>query len=1202
MQSKSQKQQLEPANSSKITSFPAIKIPITVVNEEDGFIGRSNEVRRFSNDMAIYEKGAYLVTGYRGVGKTCFVKEALAKTRAKLAEQNEHLEVVSFSLGIGGIDIRDLLWDLNALLNDERLEILLRSIQAEQSEKAEKFSVRANFFEVLKGKGQQSEKVKTSKNEATIRQIETALIKCINEWNDCSASLLCKIKDTRSKSRKTKFIFVFDEMDKMSSFRTKDKTKPSGNDAMNQLLGSMKRIFSETNALFVFIAGRDILDTYHSEVGNTNALYEHIFKKIYYLPSLLRDTSLGKEVRLSRMLEQYVYFRITGRYSAVKDQSPLKELFRVFSEHLVDDDGTKAENAILVLRNFCNFLTFHTWGNFNKIIKLFSNFLRVREFDEDLEVPDAHGFLSLESYPNMEGKLAELPKSKCNNQQYYLLFDLKAMHRIMLASNLYTLFYQGIGRQLTKADDKLVVSSFILFHHILKLHDVGFSRKHIEIASEAISKSNVPHLTAVGEAIVNVVLYPFIRVSFGGIQQFRFFHHFQQELVYLSSLDEMEMATFNFSKEGYAGVRSYYQNLFQVYCEDFGHQEDHQGVMTKAKIQEIIGDFSLWNKHLDEAFICYGGANTSLYHIYGKETAQSYQYPNLQYLIEVQLKQGYLEELRGDYPAAENFYLQLEDLVSKFIENVDPFKRQEIIQNKNKFHMLRNCFLARIYLNVKRASSNPVEESAIALKVKNVLFLNSPYLQYKLGNANFYSLHLDAALKQFVKAYNMSDSSQYLRACAGIRICQTIIILRLNRANSIDDVVELLMTESQPIQVSDKLNNKMLASYSLTEILRLLLHQSQSLSNIGLHTQSAHALLCYTTVLVLLIESIPWGNDAANDDKLKEMAVKIEALADALNPLMADENMKSYQGAFSMFRSSFYREYVCAKDAPMTFSRNIAYSHTGMEAVQLLEKQAYVSWQVSPLGETFMQFKFWIVRAKQIVEKCVSNIEQAKVLPQGAWAYAMSLWCSGRNLSKQVINQQNMTYGHRRTALSAIYYLSKSISYLKIISDNDRHLILPSVSQISYNIWELLYHLVRIKLTVLKSRQQRRKAQQKQKENEQPPDLYTQAVSLVERAFKTADVGAFSISFLNLDYAYQITSHYLEEAVLLVKPAADVRNEILRNKHYIDDDFEDPTFGMFWMYLCAFKAGAKLHQDTMDCKMTALRSLSQENEVEGKKQ
>lgn len=1202
---------------SPIRSFETIYIPISVTDEKTDFIGRTKELKRFVADLCEYEKGAFLVTGYRGVGKTRFVEHTLDLVKAK-AKKNKDVEVLRVSLGNGSIHIYDLLVDMVLLLNDKNLSEIAEKPSETKSTKEKgndsKSSFAASLLKILDIKADFNSFSKTTfehtKKEDSVRQIETKLIDFIKSYNK-------------------KLIFVFDELDKVSSFISTEESNPNQSESKNvidQLLGSMKRLFSEAKAPFVFIAGRDILDAYHSEVGNTDALYEHLFKQIYYVPSLMRDTSCGDEVRLSRMIEEYVYYRITGdnRFSYSKssqtksDKSPFCEIYNDYKNTLSKSDlhdpkiEEQLQNAILALRNFTKFLTFHTWGNFNKLIRLFSTFLEVRDFKEENSEARGNEEESKEedSTRAVFSRFKDCGNSKRKTQEnqnaqfeYYLKFDLKAMHRIMLASNLYILFYQGVGRQLASSDDRLAVSAFILYHHILKLHRSGFSRKHVVRLSDAISRTAVPRLTSVADSIINVVLRPFIRKSFGGFFQYRFYHHFQQELMYISDLAEIDMATFNFSLEAYSEVNTYYNQLFQLYRHELGHSEGLQSLNTKAKLQEIMGDISIWNKRAEESYVYYGGANNSLSKSTLPTKTNSGNISNLQYAIQVQTKLGYLEELRGDYPSAESFYLELESLARSFIESSDEELKSDIKNNPDKFHMLRNCFLARIFLNSKRSKIGSLKKAIIPKLVRNTLFSNSALLHYKLGIANFVRLDLNEALRNFTSAYTYESSSAYTKVVSIVKICQIVVMLRFQKIKTSKDVINIF-DSSKDINLANSISQlakkaksqnksltntdfKTIKDASIPTILTVLLQQAKQLEKSGLHTQAAHVLLSYLAICKLFLASIPF-RDLKNKDELINLAQRVNRLASESYEMMRNVNLSSYQNAFSFFRASFYNEYTEVKGKSSNF--NALFS---CERIEDIGTEYHNAWQQSSLEETFMMMRFWLERVQQSLKENIKNVEQKKVLPQGCWSYAISLFISGRNMVDSIIKndvpESDVSVEEQK---KPIYYLVKSLSYLRVISDNDRLITFPTACQISYCIWELLFHLVDKKIQQTK---QLLKNIGNIKEAESIDNQflsYEDAVTAVEKELMPKNVGEFSTRFLNLDFIYEFTLQHFDEIIRFVQPDSDSSREILKNKYYINDDFEDPTFSMFWMYLYSYSAGAKLHKKTMVTSMKSIQESS----------
>lgn len=1254
-------------------------IPIKINNHEDGkdsFIGRKNQLARFEEDLASYNRGAFLVTGYRGVGKTRFVSEALSNMKRKSIKSfiDEDIVQVNMSLGNGSICVLDLLVDMVLHLADKKLGMILGSTyRATRSVTEFTRKIRESSMTipdnllgyVQKTQDEKGQTVTSHKNEDSVRQVETKLIEYINlvskqQWRNPFKYFSIFKRHTRALwkapvRRKRKLIFVFDELDKVSAFYGVGNTDDGGNDSkdiVNKLLGSMKRLFSESDALFIFIAGRDILDTYHSEVGHTNALYEHLFKEIYYIPSLLSDRSAGQNSRLSRMIEEYVYYRITGESFIAKafedskeyqqSKSPLYKMEDKMECFGVDkkDKSRCRQNGILLLRNFSNFLTFHTWGNFNKLIRLFSTFLVVKTEDEIFsEMDDRHVVL-------LNPDVGKSPKDKV---RYYLRFDLKAMHRIMLASNLYTLFYQGVGRQLISSDDKLTISSFLLYHHILKYHRIGFSRKHVERASEAISRTRVPRLASVGDSIVNVVLKPFIRETQGGFFLYRFYHHFQQEIIYVSNLAEIDMATYNFSNEAHSEVNNYFKELHRKYRRELKHSEVESGLVTEAKLQEIMGDISVWNERSEDAFIYYGGANSSLSESKKKNVElANFSFANLQYEIQVLVKQGYLEEVRGDYPSAENFYLQLESLVTNFLKD-DAGKKitSDIEKNRNLFQTLKNSFLARIFLNVKRTSKSGVSIRDLPFSDVNKLYNNSPFLDYMLGVANFYSLELDSSLLRMVTVLIKEEQSKsYESSMAKIRVCQILVMKSLENVNFESDSIESFLQyfkvkqadvykfeskygvspspkdievidfeyyfEKLKIKTSDFLDEKnnikkgkdkkfqkelehfakKISGLSVLSLLDLIRSEVNHLWKRGFYNQAANAIFTHLTIAKLFSKSIPLKmiSKLENEEKKRIVYIteQIERKISLTFDLMGKLNERLYQKAYSIFKSSFWSEYYESKHRDTDLNSVKIFN---CKSVDELRKRYHMDWLYSPLGECFMVMRYWIERVNQniYIECGVENDEpnntvQKYALPQSSWVYAMSLYGSGRNIVKKVIAKNDCEIDNEFK--EALCYLVESFSYLRNISDNNRLMTFPSLGFISYCIWELLYHGVKITIA--------NKLTEGLADNGLPSsldkgELYFNAVADVEKKLKPNQVGGFSTRFINLDFVYTTTRQYFEDIVNFCENKNFAIRDILKTKYFINDDFEDPMFSNFWTYIYSFKAGASMHNEVMKDAMNKIR-------------
>ncbi|NKC02087.1 MAG: hypothetical protein GKR90_26810 [Pseudomonadales bacterium] len=142
-------------------------------------------------------------------------------------------------------------------------------------------------------------------------------------------------------------VFLVDEIDKIGIFEdhSNGQNNPSNGEAdaivdrsetrhrkelVDNLLSGLKNLITTSHATFLFIGGRDSIDGYHSESGYKSALYEGLFDQIFYVPTLITDSSDGKGVSLGSMIESYLVTLIAGKewisnhggYATIDDLQP----------------------------------------------------------------------------------------------------------------------------------------------------------------------------------------------------------------------------------------------------------------------------------------------------------------------------------------------------------------------------------------------------------------------------------------------------------------------------------------------------------------------------------------------------------------------------------------------------------------------------------------------------------------------------------------------------------------------------------------------------------------------------------------------------------------------------------------------------------------------------------------------------------------
>lgn len=146
---------------------------------------------------------------------------------------------------------------------------------------------------------------------ASPKEIEFELISILKEYNSFT-------------NYKRKFIFIFDELDKVEPTIGKtyyyDDTKALEQydlslSQLNELrerkrvivniLASLKYFITEAKARFIFIAGREMFDAALADIADRQSSISSIFSQIIYVDSFLKDQLKGGSLGLTDLIEEY---------------------------------------------------------------------------------------------------------------------------------------------------------------------------------------------------------------------------------------------------------------------------------------------------------------------------------------------------------------------------------------------------------------------------------------------------------------------------------------------------------------------------------------------------------------------------------------------------------------------------------------------------------------------------------------------------------------------------------------------------------------------------------------------------------------------------------------------------------------------------------------------------------------------------------
>lgn len=601
-------------------------------------------------------------------------------------------------------------------------------------------------------------------------------------------------------------IFIFDELDKIAHRPVNDNTNVAeshsiGRDMhqrknkVDDLLGTLKNFITHGNARFFFIAGREMLDSYQAERGSTSSLYESLFSRVFEVPSLLTDRSDHNQMRMHSLMEVYLCRKLMDPDVAIhlwmkhKNISPwtresrsdkpkdnlneesyrklmyspfcLRTYFHYLTEirDAENPDNHEAERIVLGLRNFIQFLTLHSWGNPKRMMSLFDHFTK-----------------DISSVDWRKKEYLKNTRKAVSNFTLALQFSLVDQQRIMLASNLYTHLYHDLGRQLTSSGDKLAVSTMAAFQYILKFHRHPFSRYHLERMSENISVYHAPELNTMIDTLLSKVLHQHIRRIRNSNYRYRFGGDFEQELRYISRVNDIESAAFNFSLDASAPIKAHYMDQLNAMSGE-NSRSQRDGVVA-YELCMIIGDLYAQEQSHDVAFTYYQRAAD----VFGKcPDERQIESPHL--YVEALLRLGEIYEQCQRYDKAAGVYLKAISVVKKLGEDKDSESYTSFGSGDSKWDIFRQPFWAYWYLQLKRSPVSVRDKLPAKIAYPFVNNYNDAVNHYRSGQLSFfYGCHY-TAVKSFVFAIIKSgicraktEKTTYLGAYAYLHLGENIFV------------------------------------------------------------------------------------------------------------------------------------------------------------------------------------------------------------------------------------------------------------------------------------------------------------------------------------------------------------------------------------------------------------------------------------------
>jgi hypothetical protein len=603
---------------------------------------------------------------------------------------------------------------------------------------------------------------------------------------------------------------------------------------------------------------------------------------------------------------------------------------------------------------------------------------------------------------------------------------------------------------------------------------------------------------------------------------------------------------------------------------------------------------------------------------HGANLLEDNRFAYSQVYIESMLKLGLTFEINHNYSQAKNIYLQAELESKKIFEQKKQSIEGKVSVLDAKFDYLTQGYWARLYLNIKRSPSayscqhnnvlpshvndmyngcNDVKHYKLAIyyffinqfedakeHLDNIIFEHSDQLDdstiterksYLLGRVYLYSGLVDIIL--MFRQYEQQDMS-----VAGSRFLDIIDSCSvLSKTQTDNETISSL--RDKIIHPDNEIpDNQVLLNAIYKFLLSTLIFQSS-----GLHTNSIYSHVAIVLSWGLFLEALPsrFYEDefgAVIKQRIQNAEKVFEYIENICEKSYAD-SIKTHQKSFADMINEHYEFEI--KPLGVTLSEEVnpinnlkAYlndPNTNTNKTNSINNNnddvmKRIYWQRSLQGQYLTEMYLWQRRAYENVFRDNSSIKDINIndFPQyGIRSFSLALVLTAKNKliklkqekRKDCINISECL----DLAVESIFYYHHASQYLSRSSGNEQEVTFPPISHVYFNMWEVLLEIY----TILKQHSDKKSNRDIHNELYQHSQKHPVGI-------KSLDV---PYSMYNLDSVKKMAELYLSRTAIATDSYSKIHQDVLSEKHYLHDDYDDPMFIFDVFYFKAFSVPAKWH-------------------------
>lgn len=591
----------------------------------------------------------------------------------------------------------------------------------------------------------------------------------------------------QASSERLEFVYVFDELDKVDAyigssniymdldgFEKQPKDQHLGNllrerkRAVMNVIAGLKNFFTTANARFIFIAGREMFDASLADISDKQSPLSSIFTYTFNIESLLKEErgnifSTQYNSSLTVAIEEFVKFQLFTDDERVKFLAAIAQnngdpgdylngsLFNYLCYHYKEDKtGDEFAKLYFMFQAFVTYLAYRSNGSPKKMIRVFHEFVKVRENRKAADGEHGKTGDSRDIRELYFKKSEKFSKEEDSLNEAVLYFNYYDQSRIGFINYLYRPFLIQHGRGFKLYSENAITAVPYLFDHLMKFHPFAFSRSSLELVPELLSPNKTPAIKLDLDQIISFLESTHIRETEVELWDYKFYSKTFNEIAFLSRVFEEEAAAFNFTLDESFGVKlllnekiKELRSIFSKYYQDAGALG--QQMFSIALHNGNLGDINFFDQEYDEAIGNYSDAIRPINNL----KVEVMNVRDFVTLIRNKLKIGLSFEKISSYEEALSFYTDSANDVKRFLTFHLKYSDSVDFNKRNRYLDLKD--LPEIPEIYHSSSINDLLQIAIQC------FLAKLFIQEKLGLEGVTTQKINLAMGEFFKIADKTE-------------------------------------------------------------------------------------------------------------------------------------------------------------------------------------------------------------------------------------------------------------------------------------------------------------------------------------------------------------------------------------------------------------------------------------------------------------